>query len=260
MKTKPNNEVVLLANRGVDRQTHTPDIRLQYMNTCYMCGEVATTTEHVPPKSLFPEEKDLPPGYDLRRSLITVPSCKTHNTQKSKDDEYLALVLTVAMGNNQFGTNHFASKVMRALTRRPSLLALYRDLQPIHIHGRETGMFTIDNARFRRCVEHMVLALCFHDFQRKWPHPMFLDSPSLLQFENPKLPALLKAKREYFQTIGKHLGDAPQKGANPEIFAYRMTVLKPHDLLLAHLIFYEGCHIMAVSHPKMVKRKPDAGI
>ena len=223
-----------------------------------MCGQLATTTEHVPPKSLFPEKKDLPPGYDLRKSLITVPSCKTHNTKKSKDDEYLAFVLTVAMGNNQFGTNHFATKVMRAFTRRPALLGLYRDLQPIHIHGSETGMFTIDNARFRRCIEHMVLALCFHEYRRKWTHPIFLDSPSLLPLDNPKLPTLLKAKKGFYQSISKHLGDAPQKGANPEIFAYKFTVVKPHDLLLAHLVFYEGCHIMAVSHPKMITRKIDS--
>ena len=223
-----------------------------------MCGQPATTTEHVPPRSLFPEKKDLPPGYDLRKSLITVPSCRIHNTKKSKDDEYLALVLTVAMGNNQFGTDHFATKFMRAFTRRPSLLGLYRDLQPINIQGSETGMFTIDNPRFRRCAEHMVLALCFHEYRRKWTHPIFLDSPSLLPLDNPMLPTLLKAKRGYFQSISKHLGDAPQKGANPEIFAYRIRVVKPYDLLLAHLIFYEGCHIMAVSHPKMMTRKTDS--
>ena len=228
------------------------------MKTCYMCDEVATTKEHVPPKSLFPEKKDLPPGYDLRRSLITVPSCTTHNTRKSQDDEYLALVLTVAIGNNQYGTNQFSTKVMRAITRKPSLLALYRDPQPIHIQGSETGMFTVDNVRFRRCIEHMVLALCFHEFRLKWPHSIFLDSPSLLPLDNPKLPTLLEAKLGFFQSISKHLGDAPQKGANPEIFAYRITVLKPHDLLLAHLVFYGGCHIMVASHPKMMTRKTDS--
>lgn len=224
-----------------------------------MCGQPATTTEHVPPRSLFPEKKDLPPGYDLRKSLITVPSCRTHNTKKSKDDEYLALVLTVARGNNQFGTHHFATKVMRAFTRRPLLLRLYRDLQPVHIQSAETGMFTIDKPRFRRCIEHMVLALCFNDFRRKWPHPMYLDSPSLLHFDNPNLPMLLNAKFNFFQSINKHLGDTPRKGANPEIFTYRMTVLKPHDLLLAHLVFYEGCQIMAVSHPKMMIQQTVAG-
>ena len=45
------------------------------MNTCYMCEKESTSSEHVPPKCLFPEKKDLPDGVDLRKSLITVPSC-----------------------------------------------------------------------------------------------------------------------------------------------------------------------------------------
>ena len=57
--------------------------------TCYMCTSAATSVEHVPPRCLFPEQKDLPIGVDLRKQLITVPSCDIHNSRKSKDDEYL---------------------------------------------------------------------------------------------------------------------------------------------------------------------------
>ena len=63
------------------------------MATCYMCDEESTSSEHVPPKCLFPEQKDLPEGVDLRKSLITVPSCDLHNSKKSNDDEYYSIVL-----------------------------------------------------------------------------------------------------------------------------------------------------------------------
>ena len=61
-------------------------------DTCYMCHKPASTREHAPPLCFFPEAKDLEPPQDLRKHLITVPSCPDHNLSASKDDEY-ALVL-----------------------------------------------------------------------------------------------------------------------------------------------------------------------
>ena len=44
------------------------------LETCYMCERAPSSTEHVPPKCLFPEKKDI--GSDLfRKNLITVLSC-----------------------------------------------------------------------------------------------------------------------------------------------------------------------------------------
>jgi hypothetical protein len=44
---------------------------------CYWCGKKATLMEHVPPKCLFPEEKDVMDilNKSFRNNLITVPSC-----------------------------------------------------------------------------------------------------------------------------------------------------------------------------------------
>ncbi len=52
---------------------------------CYWCGEPATSKEHVPPKCLFPEDKDIKPilNETFREHLITVPSCDKHNLSKS---------------------------------------------------------------------------------------------------------------------------------------------------------------------------------
>lgn len=56
-------------------------------NTCYMCDAEATTVEHVPPKCIFPESKDLSSTdklLDFRKQLITVPSCDDHNGKNQK--------------------------------------------------------------------------------------------------------------------------------------------------------------------------------
>ncbi len=83
------------------------------MTTCYMCDEKSTSSEHVPPKCLFPEEKDLPPGVDLRKSLITVPSGDLHNSKKSSDDEYLLYCLVMSIPSNEIAKKLFLTKVMR---------------------------------------------------------------------------------------------------------------------------------------------------
>ena len=47
---------------------------IQQNPTCYMCAAPKASVEHVPPKGLFPEIKDLPAGVNLRKELITVPA------------------------------------------------------------------------------------------------------------------------------------------------------------------------------------------
>jgi len=65
---------------------------------CYMCDLPGTTVEHVPPRSIFPESKDVG-GQDYRKNLITVLSCPAHNNQKSQDDEFLMVSLAGIIGN-----------------------------------------------------------------------------------------------------------------------------------------------------------------
>ena len=54
-------------------------------NVCYFCGKEATSKEHIPPRAFFPKNN--------RNDLFTVPSCEEHNGAKSKDDEYVKIIL-----------------------------------------------------------------------------------------------------------------------------------------------------------------------
>lgn len=87
-----------------------------------MCDAPPTSREHVPPKCLFPEEKDLPTGVSLRKNLFKVPSCDSHNSQKSHDDEYFLYVLSTSFQINEIGLNHYRTKVRRAAKRNSSIL------------------------------------------------------------------------------------------------------------------------------------------
>ena len=66
---------------------------------CYACPKSATTKEHVPPLSFFPE--------DQRKNLITVPSCEDHNNSNSKDAEYAQNIVTTMFGVNALGQKLF---------------------------------------------------------------------------------------------------------------------------------------------------------
>lgn len=72
---------------------------------CYMCHRDADSREHVPPKCLFPEKKDVGTSA-YRNNLITVPSCELHNSNKSKDDEFLMVSIAGIIGNNSIGYAH----------------------------------------------------------------------------------------------------------------------------------------------------------
>ena len=60
------------------------------MQTRYACRSAATTSEHIPPKMHLSRAVRMPlGGADLRRNLITVPSCEEHNLRKSGDARVL---------------------------------------------------------------------------------------------------------------------------------------------------------------------------
>jgi hypothetical protein len=61
--------------------------------TCYYCGDISTSKEHVPPKMLFR-------AFDC--DSITVPSCPEHNDRKSDEDQAIIAVFMVSLkeGNN----------------------------------------------------------------------------------------------------------------------------------------------------------------
>jgi len=98
------------------------------MEHCYICNEPKVSDEHIPPQCLFPDSKDLPAGLDLRKNLITVPSCAEHNLRKSGDDEYLLFVLVANLNVNTVGLNQWRTKIRRAMIKRPSKKGIFKNL------------------------------------------------------------------------------------------------------------------------------------
>jgi hypothetical protein len=216
-------------------------------SACYMCDAAATSDEHVPPKCLFPEKKDLRSGADLRKQLITVPSCDVHNTHKSADDEYLLYALATMICSNAVAENHVRTKIFRAIKRNPSLLNKFAETQaPVMFEDPTIGIaqptiaVRIDDQRFTSVLQKMSRALYFHHFKERWlndvtvrPEFLLVIDPASARKYNEPVERLAALADYYFQDIAFN-------GANPDVFKYQVVdgVKGVHKIM--RLYFYEG--------------------
>jgi hypothetical protein len=224
--------------------------------TCYMCDATATSREHVPPKCLFPEQKDLP-GTDLRRNLITVPACDEHNLKKSDDDQFLMVSLAGVLGNNAIGYGLRFTKIDRA-ARRSAGRVLRKVFTQKHAHAFlqladskfvEIVWGTPDQTRLENCFRHIAHALHFHHFGSRFVGNVrillgHLSSPdenytSFVEFIRAKVSAELAGRSEH--------------GENLSVFSYQFTDQDGFGLRLIRLRFYQNVEVYVSMQPADVE-------
>ncbi len=233
---------------------------------CYFCDSSATSREHVPPACLFPEQKDLPDGIDYRKNLITVPSCDAHNSLKSKDDEYVLLILIHGYFNNKAGRDHFNVKAVRALTRRRAMLtALYANQAPVTVDAEPTVAVNIDRPRFNTALERICQGLCFYETGARWPKGIEIHTPLLVATDQPDADYINVLVTRLSKAVIGCLKNSERRGENPDIFWYQLLVDKTKDRLLCRMSFYGGFDVFAVSDPRLrrviaQRLKPTAAI
>lgn len=223
-----------------------------------MCDQPATGVEHAPPRCFFPASKDLPKGVDLRRGLITVPSCDLHNGMKSTNDEYLAFVVLTHFENNDVAARQVMTKVLRALQKRPSLRGFFAVNRPVNLNGVKTLAYKVDTARFEIGMEQMARALYFNSFSDKWLAPIAIHSPALFQFDSPTAVSLHESKQNLASMMAEFLGAQPRIGENPDVFWYQIHRDPAEAFLMINMVFYGGLNVLALSHPNinMTKGEP----
>jgi hypothetical protein len=146
--------------------------------TCYMCAAAKTSREHAPPKCLFPEE--IENGCELRRNLITVPSCDEHNSKKSKDDEFLRVVILVSsVAASEMAKNQFMGKLLRAVARKPRTYSQFFCDEGTLANGALHAL-RIDRGRFEKCIDHIARAMFYDTYNAKWDLPSQVISPNFL--------------------------------------------------------------------------------
>lgn len=216
----------------------------QMKQSCYACEKEELSREHAPPQCIFPEAKDVP-GKNYRENLITVPACEEHNLRKSKDDEYLMMILVANIGNNEVANAQMETKIIRAWLRRPHLAAMVvRNPAPVRYNGQETITFEVDLPRFERAMELIARAVTFHEHKFKWPSRGFVWSPSMIPSKAESAAKTLETSELLLEAIPHIFREKPLLGTNPEIFQYRIHLPEnAHGLGLVQLMFYQGFNV-----------------
>jgi hypothetical protein len=140
---------------------------------CYMCESPATTREHVPPRSFFPQ------GF--RTNLWTVPSCERHNLDNSMDVEYVRNVIVSHRNVHGTAQQLAQSASFRSFERRSALFfRTFRGAEQVVLDGEQTLVFRFELERFRRVMEAIAFGLFYHENEDRFGGQWQVFSPTLL--------------------------------------------------------------------------------
>ncbi len=217
-----------------------------------MCDSPACSREHVPPRNLFPESRDVD-GENYRRNLITVPSCELHNSGKCHDDEFFMVSLAGIIGNNSIGYRHKFGKVNRAIRRSSNRLLDQVIIQKKEIHTVELphNRFidviwgTPDAERLSKCIDRIARGLHYHHFKSSFHGSVHVHLGFLKHDQsNPKTFGRFLKRKTEIELQGK-----PSYGENSDIFFYQVSDKDQFGLFLFRLCFYGGLNIYAAMWP-----------
>lgn len=218
--------------------------------TCYMCDDLATTKEHVPPKCLFPEAKDIEDKTkSYRKELITVPSCPRHNNDKSCDDEYFLYILSMNILSGDIGIKQYLTKVQRAWARRPAIREeIVRKTSStdmpmkLGIATETTGAMKVDRDRLVNILEQYARGLFFHQYGEKFlgdleVYPLFLFGDDI-------------EASDTIVSINESLSQAYKnvefKGKNPIVFKYSFLGDPAEGFSALKMVFYQGVVVVVL--------------
>ncbi|AZT83284.1 hypothetical protein EHN06_06820 [Marinobacter sp. NP-4(2019)] len=213
-----------------------------------MCDAPSTSREHVPPKCIFPEKKDSPKGADFRKNLIKVPSCDRHNSHKSKDDEYVMFVLASAFRGNEHKSNHFASKVLRAFSRKPHVYSHFMaGLSPImlkHPDGKieHSASFKVDLERFNNALFQIACGLFYYQYKTKWQGGYQVLTNELMALDSPNAVRTNEVVQRVGERVSKAFEGQDRHGENDKIFTYSI-ISDQQNRHAIYMKFYEGIEI-----------------
>lgn len=218
--------------------------------TCYVCGGPATTLDHAPPRVFFPEDKDLAPGEkSMRCNLHTYDACERHNNARSKADEVAAFSVVTCIENNSVAGQQIATKVLRALERRPRLAQkLVRDGREAVIDGRTVGVLRADRAALSSVFLSTAQGLYLRHIGQLLLADLGWDSPSM---RSDSLLGNSKATEVWLKLASFPEND-PDVGrldgfvGDPRVFRYDLWVQRqpPRRFFFCRQWYYEGFSVL----------------
>lgn len=169
-----------------------------------------------------------------------MPSCEEHNTEKSKEDEYLLYVLAMSLPSNELAKHQFLTKIMRAIQRRPKLIErLLTETHEVVTHDlttdtwEKTIAFRPEENRLISIFTCIGKGLYFHEKHEPWISGISVLIEFMLSFDdlnqNERLNSLVAQ-------LDVMLATQPLKGENQDVFAYQF--IETDSMSMARLHFY----------------------
>jgi len=204
---------------------------------CYYCDSLGTTDEHVPPRCLFPEEKDF--GVNYRKNLITVKSCIDHNSKKSGADENLRQILVASPFNNEVGLGLVGGKWARAFQRNPKYLEKFTSGgRPISYQLTEdaeyqeglmikTNLDELDESMKKICA-----GLFYHETGTKLKGKAALFTGFTAYLDE----SAQRDSERAIELVRNYFSGKSRRGENPEVFYYHFEFSEKSATF--YLVFY----------------------
>ena len=205
---------------------------------CYICSSVATSKEHVPAKGFFPEQ--------YRLNLIKVPSCNAHNSETSKDDEYIRNIIAMTKGVNNVAVEHFRNKGLASFQRSPALEArIAKNPQFINLikddDSTKNLTYEVERDRFDKVIKKIAYGLYFHKYKKTWERELAISTDRLISMSYETDPISPELKKHSF------LKDtAILEGNNPKVFQYAFIDFPNQNEKFLLIKFYEAFEIWAL--------------
>lgn len=210
-----------------------------------MCDAPATTDDHIPPKCIFPEYKDV--GVDYRKSLITVPACGSHNLSTALDDEYLMGIIAFHWRNNQVAYKQSTTKIKRALQRNKRYFDLFfgeGKHKLLSWNGERLVTAPVDIHRFNSIMQKVARGIYFFHFNHKWLGDVGIQPLSLGAIYGRDPGPNDKLLSQVAQQMRLICDSVPRHGTNPEVFYYNVAHDNPPTHVIMRLVFYGGFEVL----------------
>ena len=181
----------------------------------------------------------------LAKDLITVRTCAKCNQHRSKDDSYALAVIAACWRENEMGQLHAQAKVPRMLAKDLGLRKIFiGKVSPINFFGMHTGTIEVDGNRIRKWLATIFRGLLYNDY-KQYISSLFSVCMGELRIKGErKVPGVDKL----LELIDKTMDGVNYKGANPEIFLYRIQKFTtPKDCYLIDVVFYGGIRAVGAS-------------
>ncbi len=216
------------------------------MQTCFMCDAPATTTDHIPPTCIFPEQKDV--EVDYKKNLIKVPACEVHNNKTSLDDEYIMGILAFHWRNNQAAYKQSITKITRAFKRNKRYYDLFfgkNKHQFLFLNGEKLITEPVDINRFNSSMQKIARGIYFTHFTRKWLGNVSIRHISLIPVYDKNPGPIIANLTQVTHQMRLLCSKEPQHGENPDIFYYQIAHGNPPIPAIMRLVFYGGFEVIA---------------